>query len=116
MSVSMALNWLLIMALIGASIFWIIRAKKILIDKDFSFVALKGGEPPPNPAKWAPYSAVINILGALGGIGTVLGVFFFQLDLETWTMYGGITIWGKIIADFALARTAHPFTSGKKKR
>ncbi len=49
---------------------------------DFSEVALKRGEPPPNAARYAPL---------------VMGVNFV----------GGITFWLKIIIDFAISRHAH---------
>ena len=46
--VSTAMNIILFLALIPISYFWLRRAWRILFKRDFSEVALKHGEAPPN--------------------------------------------------------------------
>ena len=53
--VSVALTWILYIALFPIAFFWFRRAWRIAFRRDFSEVALKGGESPPNAEKYAPY-------------------------------------------------------------
>ena len=48
MAVSLALNWILFLGLFPIAFYWLRRAWRILIKRDFSEVALKYGEAPPN--------------------------------------------------------------------
>ncbi len=121
-SVSVALNWILFLALFPITFFWLRRAWRIIVKRDFSEVALKHGMPPPQPEKFAPYCAVINVLGALCLIFVVFGVLAGGFGLlteplttETWTGAAGITIWSKFMLDFVLSRHAHPMQFGRKK-
>lgn len=79
----------------------------ILKKKDYSYVALKKGEPPKNPEKYAPYSAFINLLA--GSIFTIVIILIvgFGLHYDIWTAIVGITLWGKLFADFIISRHAH---------
>jgi len=95
--VSIAMTWVLFLALFPMAFFWLRRAWRIAIRRDFSEVALKRGVPPANPERWAPAEAVINLLMVL----------IAQIDFKTWTSIAGLTIWGKIIASFILSRHAH---------
>lgn len=105
--VSVALTWLLFLALFPISFYWGRRAWRIVVRRDFSEVALKRGEPPPDPARYAPYAAAINLIcaGILGFV--IFGVLTGAMPYEVWSAIAGSTIWLKIILDFALSRQAH---------
>ena len=62
MAVSLALNWILFLGLFPIAFYWLRRAWRILIKRDFSEVALKYGEAPPNAARFAPYDGVLHLL------------------------------------------------------
>lgn len=112
--VSIALTWLLFLALFPIAFFWLRRAWRIIVRRDYSEVALKKGESPANPAKFAPYAAAINLIGGAISVGVIGAVVFGGLDYETWTAIAGSTIWMKFIADFILRRHAHPFWAQSK--
>lgn len=128
------LNYLMFIGLLPISFFWLRRAYKIGIKKDYSFVALKRGVPPDNPKKYAKYSLAINLIAGL----VLAGLFIFIIvsgiieyyakwastelvgskfliiittgiysNYETWTSIVGTTIWLKIIFDFITSRQAH---------
>lgn len=112
--VSVALTWILFLALFPISFFWLRRVWRIVIRRDFSEVALKRGEPPPDPAKYAPYSAAINLVGAGVLLTVIVGVLSGEYAYETWSATAGMTLWFKLIADFILARHAHPMVFRKR--
>ena len=64
-NVSIAMNWILFLALFPIAFFWLRRAWRILVRGDYSEVALKRGEPPANAAKYAPYAAAINLVAGV---------------------------------------------------
>jgi len=105
--VNIAMTWLLFLALFPITFYWLRRAWRIVIKRDFSDVATKGGNPPENPAKWAPYAAAINLIAAGALIAAILGVLTGTMEYRTWSAIGGSTIWMKIIFDFILSRQAH---------
>ena len=118
------ITWLLFLALFPLAFFWLRRAKRILIDKNYSEVALKRGLPPENPAKFALISGLINLLAGGTAALVVIGLPLYiatGIELgpfahyENWSAIGGVTIWSKLMADFILSRYAHPFQFGKKK-
>lgn len=112
--VSVAMTWLLYLALFPMAFIWLRRAWRIAFQRDHSEVALKGGDPPADAARWAPYAAAIN--GVAGGValGVVVAVALGALDYEHWTAIAGTTIWSKFLLDFALSRHAHGFAAGKR--
>jgi hypothetical protein len=112
--VSVAITWLLFLALFPIAFFWLRRVWRIAIRRDFSEVALKRGEPPPQPARYAPYAAAINLLGGGVVVFVIVGVLSGGMDYATWSSTAGITIWLKIIADFILSRQAHPMLLKRK--
>lgn len=112
--VSVAMTWLLFLALFPISYYWLRRAWRIIIQRDFSEVALKRGEPPPNPEKYAPYAAAINLIATAVLLYVIVGVAFAFLAYETWSAIAGSTIWLKIITDFALSRHAHFVVKNKR--
>jgi hypothetical protein len=107
--VNMALTWLLFLALFPIAFFWLRRAWRIIVSRDFSEVALKRGLPPANPARFAPYVAAINLVGGAIAVGVIGAVVFSGLEYEVWTAIAGSTIWMKFIADFIVRSHAHPW-------
>ncbi len=107
--IGIALTWILFIALFPISFVWLRRAWKIIIKRDFSEVALKRGESPEEPGRYAPVAALINLVGAgliIFAIGLVL---LGQAEYDVWSALAGVTIWCKVIFDFALSRHAHHF-------
>ena len=113
--VSVAITWILFLALFPMAFFWLRRTWRILVNKDFSEVALKRGLPPPNAQRYAPYEAAINLIAGGIALATIGGIVTGALEYDTWTAIAGSTIWCKFFASFALSRQAHPFTLGKRK-
>lgn len=107
-NVHIAMTWILFLALFPMAFIWLRRAWRIAINKDFSEVALKRGEPPPNPEKFAPYEAVINLVAGSVVLAVIAGVIAGELEYQTWIAIAGSTIWCKIFLSFALSRQAHP--------
>jgi len=105
--VSVALTWILFLALFPITFYWLRRAWIIVVRKDISEVALKRGVAPPNQARYAPFAVLINLIGAGILIFVILGVATGSLAYETWSAIAGSTIWLKIIFDFILSRQAH---------
>ncbi|MBU1214306.1 MAG: hypothetical protein KKA63_03635 [Gammaproteobacteria bacterium] len=112
--VSVAMTWVLFLALFPMAFFWLRRAWRIAIRRDFTEVALKKGVPPEKPERFAPYAVAINLLGGIVVVWVVVSVLMARLDYATWSATAGITIWLKIIADFILARHAHPIVLKRK--
>jgi hypothetical protein len=106
--VSVALTWILFLALFPMAFFWWRRVYRIVIRRDFSEVALKRGVSPANPEKFAPFEVAINLIA--GSIAAVLIVLIIlgRLDKALWTEIAGSTIWCKVFANFILGRHAHP--------
>ncbi|MDD2883675.1 MAG: hypothetical protein PHT48_01375 [Dechloromonas sp.] len=107
-NVSIAMTWILFLALFPITFFWLRRAWRIAIKKDFSEVAIKHGEAPPNPEKWAPYEAVINLVAGSVTLAVIVGVLTGELEYDSWMAMAGSTIWCKFFLSFALSRQAHP--------
>jgi hypothetical protein len=105
--VGVAMTWLLFLALFPLSFVWLRRAWRILVRRDFSEVALKGGEPPPDAEVWAPYEMAINLVAGLIVLLLIVFIVLGQLEYATWSAIGGITIWCKFFASFGLGRHAH---------
>lgn len=110
------MTWVLFIALFPISFFWLRRAWRILIKRNYSEVALKRGLPPENPGKYAPYAAAINLLAGLVLVGVILSIVTAYYAYETWSAIAGVTIWMKLIADFILSRQAHTFGAIKSKK
>ena len=112
---SIALNLILFLALFPIAFFWFRRAWRILFKRDFSEVALKGGMPPANPARYAPYTLAINLIGGTVIVFTIFGIVTGTMDFDAWTATAGVTIWFKFFADYILSRHAHPIVPKRKK-
>jgi hypothetical protein len=112
--ISLAMTWILFIALFPMAFIWLRRTWRIAVKRDFSEVALKRGQSPADPQKYAPYAAAINLLAGVVVVTVIVGVLTASYDYSTWSAMAGVTIWLKIIADFILSRHAHPFTFKKK--
>ncbi|MBA4265712.1 MAG: hypothetical protein C0453_11565 [Comamonadaceae bacterium] len=109
------LNWIFLIALFPVAFFWLRRAYRILVKRDFSEVALKRGVPPPNAEKYAPYEMAINLVGGVVMVGVLVAVLGFQaMTSEDWIATAGVTLWCKLLASFALSRQAHGLGPKKK--
>lgn len=113
---SIAMTWILYLALFPIAFFWLRRAWRIIIRRDFSEVALKRGEPPSNPEKFAPFEALLNLICGLVVAVVIPSVVLVPLEYGTWSAIAGVTIWCKFFLDFALSRHAHAPTFGRKAR
>lgn len=107
MDIGTALTWILFLALFPMAFIWLRRAWRIIVKRDFSEVALRRGEPPPNAERYAPWTAAINLVAGAIAVATIGGVVVGYFEYETWSAMAGITIWCKIFADFGLSRNAH---------
>lgn len=105
--VSVAITWILFLALFPMAFFWLRRAWRILAKRDFSEVALKRGEPPTDPARWAPYEMAINGIAGTVMVVVIVLVLFTGIAYDSWTAIAGSTIWSKFMIGFALSRHAH---------
>jgi hypothetical protein len=112
--VSVALTWILFLALFPIAFFWFRRAWRIVVQHDFSEVALKRGESPANPEKFAPYAVAINFIAGIIIVFVIIGILSGTLEYETWSAIAGSTLWMKFIFDFILSRQAHPIIGRKK--
>lgn len=110
------LNWFFLLALIPVAFFWLRRAWRIGVRRDFSEVALKKGMPAPNAERYAPYELIINLLGGLVLVGVLVAVLGFQaLGRDEWIAIAGSTLWLKIFASFALSRQAHGLSPARRR-
>ena len=105
--VSVALTWILFLALFPIAFFWLRRAWRIQVQHDYSEVALKRGDPPPNPQKYAFAAMLLNLLAGSVAVVVIGGVLLGWLEYDTWTAMAGSTLWCKFFFDFALSRHAH---------
>ena len=112
--VSVALTWILFLALFPMAFFWLRRAWRILVRRDFSEVALKHGEPPPDVQRWAPWEMVINGVAGVVVSVVIVWVLVGGIPYENWTAIAGSTIWCKFFLSFALSRHAHGFGARDK--
>jgi hypothetical protein len=106
-NVSVAMTWLLYLALFPMAFFWYRRAWRIVVKRDYSEVAIKRGQSPSDPAKWAPYAMAINVVAGTVAVFVIVAVGVLGLPYDTWTAIAGTTIWSKFLLDFALSRHAH---------
>lgn len=112
--VGVAMTWLLFIALFPITFFWVRRAWRILIKKNYSEVATKKGLPPANPQKWAPFVGLLNLACGSMTAWIIVSIIIGLYPYDTWSAMAGLTIWGKIIADFIIRFQAHPMAFGKK--
>lgn len=114
--ISVALTWILFLALFPITFFWLRRAWRILAKGDYSEVALKRGEPPVNAKKFAPYCACINLVAGCILIWDIINILLGTMAYDVWSAIAGLTIWFKLMADFILSRHAHPWVKKRDKK
>ncbi len=114
--ISIAITWMLFLALFPMAFIWLRRAWRIFVKHDYSEVALKRGEAPPNPKKWAPATGIVNLVAGGTALVTIVCVILALFPYKTWSSIAGVTLWMKIFADFIVSRQAHPFELGRKKK
>ncbi len=123
--VYIAMTWILFLALFPMAFFWLRRAHRIFIQRDYSEVALKKGEPPPNPEKWAPFTGSLNLIAGVIAVWIIIGIPVWIAtgirigpfhNFDAWSAMAGSTIWIKVFADFIIGRHAHPKAWGKSKQ
>jgi len=114
--VSFILNWVLYLSLYPAAFFWLRRAWRIFVKHDYSEVALKRGESPPNPKRWAPFSGLINLVAGAIAVWLIVTIPLGRYTFDKWIEIAGLTLWTKILLDYIVSRQAHPFKLGKKKK
>ncbi|MGO4891184.1 hypothetical protein [Flavobacterium sp. W21_SRS_FM6] len=105
--VSVALTWILFLALFPMSFFWLRRAWRIGFKRDFSEVALKHGQSPAAPEKFATVELLINALAGGMLVYVIYLVVTGSAEYSTWSAVAGTTIWCKLFAGFGLSRHAH---------
>lgn len=111
--VSVALTWILFLALFPMAFFWLRRAWRIGIKRDFSEVALKHGQSPASPDKFATFEMLINLLAGVTLVYVIYLVVSGSATYGTWSAIAGTTIWCKLFAGFGLSRHAHMKLSAK---
>jgi hypothetical protein len=104
---AIAMTWLMYLALFPMAFIWLRRAWRIFVGRDYREVALKGGEPPLDPGRFAFATGFVNLLAGGVAVAVILGVLLAGWPFDTWTAIAGSTLWCKLIADFALSRHAH---------
>lgn len=104
--VGTALTWILFIALFPISFIWLRRTWRIFIGKDYSEVALSRGVPPPDAARYAPWTGVLNLVAGLSLVFVILSILIGGMSYETWSAIAGSTLWLKIILDFVIGRQA----------
>ena len=115
LDVSIVMTWILFLALFPMAFFWLRRAYRIFVKKNYSEVALKRGVSPANPKKWAPIVGLLNLAAGCSCLYVIFCVVMGLYPYATWSAIAGTTIWGKIMADFIIRMQAHPIQFGKKK-
>lgn len=106
--VSVALTWILFLALFPMAFFWLRRAWRIGVRRDFSEVALKRGVSPADPARYAPYELFINLIAGAIVVYVIINILMGWMSYAQWSALAGSTIWCKFFANFVLSRHAHP--------
>ena len=116
-----AIRLILFLALFPMAFIWLRRAYRIFIKKNYEEVALKRGEAPENPEKWAPATGIVNLAAGGTALVTILGVLLtvwvpnILSPFENWSAVAGVTLWFKVFSDYIVSRQAHPFELGRKK-
>ena len=113
---SVAMTWILFIALFPIALFWVRRAWHIGMRSDHREFALKGGEPLADGPRGAPStSAHYAAVAGVGVVGVILAVAARLLTYAQWSAVDSSTIWCKFIGDFALSRHARMFGPKKHK-
>ena len=124
LDIGTAMAWILFLALFPMSFFWLRRAYRIFIKRDYSEVALKRGESPPHPEKWAFFTGTLNLICGVMIVWVLIGIPLWIAtgikigpfnNYKTWSAIPGVTLWMKVFIDYIISRQAHPWIKRKKK-
>ena len=107
MNIFLIIAWIMFAGLFLLTFFWMKRAWRIGVKKDYSYVALKRGVPPKDPQRYALFSFLLNLIAGAILITDILLVVLIGLDFAIWTAIGGLTLWVKLFTEFILSRQAH---------
>ena len=110
------LNWVLYLALFPVAFFWLRRSFRIFIKHNYAEVALKRGEAPPNPKRWAPFTGLSNLVGGGIAVWLIIAIPLGYYTFSKWIEIAALTLWGKLLFDYIISRQAHPFTFGRKSK
>jgi len=125
LDIGTAMAWILFLALFPMTFIWLRRAYRILVKRDYAEVALKRGESPPNPEKWALYTGMLNLICGVLILWVLLGIPLWiatgvQIgpfnDYKSWSAIPGVTLWMKVFTDYIISRQAHPWIKKKQKK
>lgn len=104
---SVVLAWLLLLLGLALAALCFRRAWTILVKRNFAEVAVRRGEAPADPERWAPYAAVIHLVAGAVVSAAVLAALLGWAPFETWSSAIGLTLWTYLFALHMLARRAH---------
>lgn len=107
MNIFTAIAWIMFAGLFLLAFFWLKRAWRIGVKKDYSYVALRRGLPPKNPQKYALFSLLLNLIAGAVMVLDILLIVLLGLDFAIWTAIGGLTLWFKLFTEFIVSRQAH---------
>jgi len=114
--ISVAVTWILFLAMFPMAFIWLRRAYRIFVKRNYDEVALKRGEGPPNPEKWAPFTGATNLVAGIVVVVAISGVIGGFLPYKTWSAMAGVTLWMKVFIDYIISRQAHPWIKQKPKK
>ncbi|PLY00920.1 MAG: hypothetical protein C0624_11330 [Desulfuromonas sp.] len=115
LDISVAITWILFLAMFPMAFIWLRRAYRILVKRNYDEVALKRGESPPNPEKWALFTGTTNLVAGIAVVVAIVGVVAGLMPYKTWSALAGITLWMKVFIDYIISRQAHPWIKRKAK-
>lgn len=107
MGIHVFFAWVMFVGLFPFSYIWLRNAWKIFVLRDYSRVGLKAGKPPGEPHKYAIITGLVNLTGGIIFAKVILLIILIGLTYETWSAIVGVTLWMKLLADFAISRYAH---------
>ncbi len=107
MYINLILTWVMFIGMIPLSIFWIRRGIRVALKKDHDKIVLKKGKSPVNLRKYILPVILVNLTAGLIIATVVVFIVAAGIDYNTWTAVAGMTIWGKLFADFIISRHAH---------
>ncbi|WP_119153855.1 hypothetical protein [Caldimonas tepidiphila] len=104
---SVVFAWLLLLLALALAALCFRRAWTILVRRNFAEVAVRQGQAPADPARWAPYAAVIHLVAGAVVLASVLAALLGLAPFSTWSSTVGLTLWIYLFALHLLARRAH---------
>jgi len=125
LDIGTAMAWILFLALFPMAFIWLRRAYRIFVKRNYEEVALKRGESPPHPEKWAVFTGMLNLICGVLIVWVLVGIPLWiatgvQIgpfnDYKSWSAIPGVTLWMKVFIDYIISRQAHPWIKQKPKK